>query len=157
MQYLVENGAEVSPKDRWRGTPLDDAVRHGHREVAEFIQAHGGVSGSAISEEDRKTEDSGVTADMCNEPDRIVELIYAASEGDLTAIQRLVARGVGLEDADYDLRTPLHLAAAEGQERIVQYFLDQGVARSPRDRWGKTPLDEAERHGHARVADLLNR
>ena len=75
----------------------------------------------------------------------------------MCAIQRLVARGIDLEGADYDLRTPLHLAAAEGQERIVQLFIDQGVGLSPRDRWGNTPLDEAKRHGHARVAELLRK
>ena len=49
----------------------------------------------------------------------IVELIYAASEGDLPAILRLVARGIDLDGADYDYRTPLHLAAAEGHEHVV--------------------------------------
>ena len=88
-------------------------------------------------------------------PGRVVELIYAASEGDLCAIQRLVAQGIDLESADYDLRTPIHLAAAEGHERIVQYFIDQGVELDPRDRWGNIPLDEAERHGHARVSSAL--
>ena len=86
-----------------------------------------------------------------------MELIYAASEGDLCAIQRLVARGIDLAGADYDMRTPIHLAAAEGEERIVQFFIDQGVELSPRDRWGNTPLDEAKRHGHTRVAELLRK
>eukprot|EP00966_Prymnesium_polylepis_P040287 934842-Prymnesium_polylepis.1 len=33
VHFLVEElGAEVSPFDRWGGTPLDDAMRHGHEE-----------------------------------------------------------------------------------------------------------------------------
>ncbi|MEW7996103.1 MAG: hypothetical protein G8D66_19460 [gamma proteobacterium symbiont of Ctena orbiculata] len=85
----------------------------------------------------------------------VVELIYAASEGDLTAIRRLVAQGASLEQGDYDLRTPLHLASAEGHEHIVQYFIDQGINLSPRDRWGGTPIGDARRHGHNRVVQLL--
>ena len=84
-----------------------------------------------------------------------VATIYAASEGHLYAIRRLVARGVQLDAADYDLRTPLHLAAAEGREQIVQYFIDQNVPLSPRDRWSDTPLTDARRHGHSRVVQLL--
>ena len=68
---------------------------------------------------------------------------YAASEGDLLTIRRLVARGADLEGGDYDHRTPLHLAAAEGHEHIVQYFVDQRIDLAPRDRWGGTPLDDA--------------
>lgn len=151
MQYLVENGAGVSPKDRWGGTPLDDAHRHGHREVAEFLEAKGAVRGETGSAPE--LVEGAVTGEP--EPAAIVELMYAASEGDLSAIRRLVARGINLGGADYDRRTPLHLAAAEGHEQVVQYFIDQGVELSPRDRWGGTPLTDARRHGHLRVVQML--
>ena len=52
----------------------------------------------------------------------MVELIYAASEGRIRDIQRLVARGADLDQGDYDLRTPLHLAAAEGGLLIVDRY-----------------------------------
>ncbi len=85
----------------------------------------------------------------------ITELCWAASEGDLTAIRRLVARGTDLNQSDYDGRTALHLAASNGRENVVTYFIHQGVALSPHDRWGGTPLDDAHREGHAQVAALL--
>ena len=158
VRYFLENGAEPNPKDRWGGTPLDDALRHGHSEVATLLEEHGGIRGEANQPQaETTTLPMPASATSPAETGRIVELIYAASEGDLPAIQRLVARGIDLEGADYDLRTPIHLAAAEGQERIVQFFIDQGVELSPLDRWGKTPLDEAKRHGHVRVAELLRK
>jgi glutaminase len=157
VRYFLENGAEPNPKDRWGGTPLDDAVLHGHGEVASLLNEHGGTLGRESQPDSRPTTDPVATVGNRSQPRGIVELIYAASEGDLCAIQRLVARAVDLAGADYDMRTPIHLAAAEGEERIVQFFIDQGVELSPRDRWGNTPLDEAKRHGHARVTELLRK
>ena len=80
--------------------------------------------------------------------EKVGEMIWAASKGDLGAVHRLVARGCNQDDADYDRRTPIHLAAAEGQTHVVQYFIDKGAQINPLDRWGGTPLDDAYRHGH---------
>ena len=85
----------------------------------------------------------------------IVDLCYAAAEGDMTGIRRLVLQGVDLDDADYDGRTALHLAASEGQADVVEYFIAQGAQLAPIDRWGNTPLDDARRGGHTRVVELL--
>ncbi len=159
VRYLVENGAEINPLDRWNATPLDDACRYGHRNVIEFLQAHGGTRGQPANDHARDTDDSVDRERLPSEREStlVVELIYAASEGDLEAVRRLVARGARLDHGDYDLRTPLHLAAAEGHERVVQYLIDQGVPKAPRDRWGGTPLDDARRHGQTRVVRLLER
>ncbi len=154
VRYFIENGAKLDPQDRWGGMPLDDARRHGQTAVVELLREHGAET-SQEGDDLGQPAVEGVDAPAFAETPRIVELIYAASEGDLVAIQRLVARGINLSGADYDRRTPLHLAAAEGREHVVQYFIDQEVELSPLDRWGGTPLDDASRHGHARVEQLL--
>lgn len=87
--------------------------------------------------------------------DAATSLIYAASKGDLSAVQQLSARSVALDAADYDGRTPLHLAASEGHEPVVRYLLTQGIPTAPKDRWGNTPLDDARRGGHTGVVALL--
>ena len=55
VQFLVEgswsterlpHGANLSPVDRWGGTPLDDAVRGEQRAVADYLRARGAQSGS---------------------------------------------------------------------------------------------------------------
>lgn len=92
---------------------------------------------------------------------RVNELIWAASKGDLGAIQQQMWRGADLNTADYDLRTPLHLAAAEGRTNIIQFFIEEKQARgreidiNPHDRWGGTPLDDAYNHGHGHIIGLL--
>ena len=92
---------------------------------------------------------------MANEGDLITTMIMAASKGDLTAIQRLIARGASIDAPDYDGRTPLHLAAAEGQEHVVQLFIEHGAQLSPVDRWGGTPLQDAEKGNHKKIVSLL--
>ena len=82
---------------------------------------------------------------------------FAASQGDLNEIKSLNAKGIDLNGADYDLRTPMHLAASEGHLNIVEYFILNNINLNPEDRWGGTPLEDAKRHGHKKVVDLLEK
>ena len=86
---------------------------------------------------------------------KVMEVIYAASHGDLDEIFRLEAEGVSLNTADYDGRTPLHLAACEGQTEVVEYLISKQVDLNPKDRWGNTPLDDAIKFGNKEIKALL--
>jgi glutaminase len=92
---------------------------------------------------------------MVNESDLTTTMIWAASKGDLTAIQRLMARGASINTPDYDGRTPLHLAAAEGQSHVVELFIKHGASLNPVDRWGGTPLKDAQKNNHKSIVTLL--
>ena len=46
VQFLISRGARVNRTDRWGGSPLDDAHRHRHSDVAKFLRLKGGKSGS---------------------------------------------------------------------------------------------------------------
>lgn len=81
----------------------------------------------------------------------------AASQGDLNELRNLKSRGVDLNEADYDGRTPMHLAAAEGHRNIIDYFIDNNFNLAPKDRWGGTPLEDAVKHGHEEVVVLLKK
>ncbi|GAB4548752.1 MAG: glutaminase A [Phycisphaerales bacterium] len=87
----------------------------------------------------------------------LFDLCWAASEGDVDGIQRLVLRGADPSGADYDGRTPLHLAASEGRPEAIGLLLELGADPDQRDRWGNTPLDDARNNGHDRVAAMLER
>ncbi len=86
---------------------------------------------------------------------KVMELIYAASHGDMDEIFRLEAEGVSANTADYDGRTPLHLAACEGQLEVVRYLISKQVNLSPIDRWGNTPLEDSIKSGHIEIKKLL--
>jgi len=79
----------------------------------------------------------------------------AASKGDLNELRRLLAKGVDLNEADYDKRTGIHLAASEGHLETVEFFINNKADINPKDRWGGTPLADATRHNYERVAELL--
>jgi len=143
----------LNPTDRWGGTPLDDAYLQGHQEMIALLESAGTRRGHI--QRRPAHQPSGRTSMVQGDPLKTGELIWAASQGDLAAIRRLVAQGVSLESADYDRRSALHLAAAEGHLEVVRYFLAHGTSHNPADRWGNTPLDEALRHGQRACAALL--
>ncbi|XP_066258951.1 glutaminase kidney isoform, mitochondrial isoform X2 [Euwallacea similis] len=86
----------------------------------------------------------------------IVNLLFSAAAGDLSALRRHMLNGMDMSLPDYDGRTALHLAAAEGHVNCVEFLLKQcHVPYDVRDRWGKTPLEEALTFGHSPVIELL--
>jgi glutaminase len=85
----------------------------------------------------------------------IVQLIWAASSGDLQEIKRLEAEGVDFDESDYDGRTALHLACAENQLEVVKYLVNKGADIQPSDRWGATPIIDAEKANHKELVAYL--
>jgi len=124
------------------------------RKLVERFKLHiyDGLVQNSNKKDPRKRRTQDLAANM-------MELIFAASYGDLDNIMKLHARGVDLSIADYDKRTALHLAAAEGQLDVVRYLIDYykklKLTLSPQDRWGGTPLQDAIRGGHQDIVTLL--
>lgn len=85
----------------------------------------------------------------------LIDMCWAASEGDCEGLQRLILRGGDPNEADYDGRTPLHLAACEGRPDAVAILLRLGARPVVKDRWGNTPCEDARRCGHDDVVRLL--
>jgi glutaminase len=47
VKYLIENGAEANPRDRWGATPLNDAQ---DPQIIEYLENHGAERGNDQSE-----------------------------------------------------------------------------------------------------------
>ncbi|KAM6925058.1 glutaminase liver isoform, mitochondrial [Xenentodon cancila] len=88
----------------------------------------------------------------------VVNLLFAAYSGDITALRRFALSAVNMEERDYDSRTALHIAAAEGHEDVV-FFLTDICKVNPniKDRWGNTPLDDAMQFGHDVIVSVLQK
>ena len=132
--------ANLNAKDRWGGTPLADAIREGHKEVAEYLREHRG----------HLPDDMDVAGMMCQ----------AASEGNIEQLRTFFINGVDLNAGDYDARTALHLACSCNQLAVVDFLLKGckgSVDVNPCDRLGNTPLDDCIREGFDWLAIILKK
>ena len=149
VQFLVEgswsaerlpHGANLSPIDRWGGTPLDDAVRGEQRAVANYLRSRGAQSGSG----------HGSKGDA-------VMLCVAAARGDVQCLrEQLLSRGISPDISDHDKRTPVHLAASEGQMAVLRFLVEEVHCNvNPIDGRQHTPLDDATREHRTEAAAYL--
>eukprot|EP01052_Picozoa_sp_SAG31_P036546 SAG31_NODE_4579_length_3121_cov_1.314692_4_plen_149_part_00 len=113
---------DINARDRWRNTPLSDAINNGNKAAAQWLRVRGGTTFNRQS-----------AAALC----------WAARDGDSARLRRLLNRGYDGSVADYDGRTALMVAASEGHEDVVRLLLGMGVPTNTRDRNGNTAADEA--------------
>lgn len=86
----------------------------------------------------------------------VVDLMFAAYSGDVSALRRIALSAVNMELTDYDIRTALHVTSAEGHLDAVKFLTDTcKVNPNAKDRWGNTPLDDAMQFGHNAVVKVL--
>ena len=139
-KYLVEEkSAQINRSDRWGGSPLDDAHRHHHVEVAAYLRSKGAVTGSS---------------------DLVTNFIRAAASGDLHEVKMITAfsNSFDVNMGDYDNRTALHLAAGEGFRDIVEFLCQQrNIQVNIEDRWGYRPIDDAIQRKYKDCIEILER
>ncbi|KAM9085126.1 glutaminase kidney isoform, mitochondrial isoform 2-T2 [Megaptera novaeangliae] len=54
----------------------------------------------------------------------VINLLFAAYTGDVSALRRFALSAMDMEQRDYDSRTALHVAAAEGHVEVVKFLLE---------------------------------
>ena len=114
VEFLLVAQADPNSKDRWGGTPLQDALSGGHIGTAHLLKA----KGAAVPDE--------FGAEAVN---------TAAGKGDVPKLRMLHSFGQSLAVGDYDERFALHLSSAEGRVLAVSFLL--GISSDPnvKDRW----------------------
>ena len=89
----------------------------------------------------------------------LMNLLFAASKGDLTEIKLLRVQNFNLLSVDYDKRSALHLAASGGHINVLKYLINHCEKDSLnihcKDRWDRTPLDDAKTGNFIKCIELL--
>jgi len=98
-----------------------------------------------------KQEEAAVRNDL------ICNFIQHAADGNLDAVEHMLARGeIEVNAADYDKRTPLHLAVCNGHLAVVRCLIEKyGADIQVRDRFSNTPVDDALREKHVQIVTYL--
>ncbi|KAJ3380939.1 hypothetical protein HDU92_005676, partial [Lobulomyces angularis] len=95
---------------------------------------------------------------VVSEREMKVAAFYAASEGDLFELKRLLTL-LPINPAkvvDYDKRTLLHVAATEGHILVCKYLLKHhNCDMHVLDKWGGSPESNAKRFEHNEIVELF--
>ena len=79
-------------------------------------------------------------ADATRDRDGRTALHYAAFEGQVEAIERLIREGADVDAQDDRGYTPLHFAAQEFRVDAARALIDAGASLAARDAYGNTAL-----------------
>ena len=112
-RFLIQNGAEINNLDNFGNTPLLEAIKNGHDNIASLLAKEGGVL---------EIKDAGTF--LCS---------YVA-RGDIDFIRRILANGIDPNSKDYDFRTPLHVATSQGFYVIAKCLVEAGASVLLKDR-----------------------
>ena len=89
-------------------------------------------------------------------PRQAAMLHQAAREGDVEAIEALLAAGADPEARHgYGEHTPLHVAAEGGHVEAIEALIKAGAVVHAKDLWDRTPLDIARAQRHAAAVAVL--
>ena len=155
VALLLEKGANVDARTRYRWTPLHNAAFYGYTDIAVLLLLGKGKGGSNVN---AKNHD-GQTA------------LHLAAERGHTEVAALLLEqeGVSVDAKNNKGRTPLHNAAPcfrpvvkggdgdgmKSHTRMVTLLLEKGANVDARDNYGQTPLHLVADHSHTEVAVLL--
>lgn len=97
-----------------------------------------------------------------NQDEALQVLIKVSAEGDIAAIEALVARGVNVNAKtkgghNFGNETALHGAARQGQSAAIMCLVKHGADIQATSYYGITPLHQAAMYGHAAAVDCLIR
>ncbi|HEX7181180.1 MAG TPA: ankyrin repeat domain-containing protein [Thermoanaerobaculia bacterium] len=138
---LLELKADIDKRAANGQTALTAARLHGHQQIVAFLEGHGAQATAGD-----------------------VDLLVAASDGDLTAVRRLLAppRSVNLDARDGVGRTALMRACEKDHVHVVEALLahaetdlEKQAAIAATDLRGRTPLIWAAIGGERQIVSML--
>ena len=136
VDYLVEHGAQLQPRDDEGLTPLHMAAMGGHIGVVEILIDYGAYWNVRDAEG--------------NSP-----LLLAAKEGNADMVECLMEYGGNVMARNDKGESALHLACEAGSMDLAKLLLERNLDVNCRNRKGETPLDVASVNGHDHLVEWM--
>jgi ankyrin repeat protein len=102
------------------------------------------------SDRDALKEDSTIAGEGLD-----AALRDAAEQGDMAAMEKLVARGADVNAMEEHGNAPLHCAATEGSVAAMKWLVEEGANVLAKDKDGDTVLNCAVLNGHMAATQWL--
>lgn len=164
VELLVRHGADPDSLDHYNHRPAYvNALREGHTEIAEILEAAGAQSILAPEDEIRiavrRGDETRASELLRSHPELVTDVrsfVELAEGGNLTAVRLLLDLGADVHGTMEGGATALHRAAIAGHRDIVFLLLERG-ARIDRidDNYGGTVIGWANAGGHESLRDEL--
>lgn len=158
MHALIKSGAQVNnlPKDPYGFTPMHAAAHTRNMFAIELLIAEGAnVATCAICQFPPAPYHVCDFIPLSTEGDKNSLLHVAASYGQASTINLLVAKGLGTHITNVYGATPLHVAAHQGNVGAIEALLTLGAKIDAVHQQGTTPLHIAIREGRLEAAKVL--
>ena len=139
IKLLIKHGVDTRDIDLFKKTPLMYACEAGRHEVVEVLL------GPNRSQPDAKDKYS-----YC-------AIHYAAKNGHIECIKKLVANGVDINRTGPSNKTSLLIAAESNDIEMTKFLLQNGAKQTAKDKFGRTALITAVMNGSYEVASILLR
>ena len=140
VKWLLEQGTDPSPVDRWGGTPLKDALDRGHYDIVELLLEHKARlfdKGHFITLEEHNNKVAMRDIDWEIPPSQLEEMpvetrmmksgtfgkVYSAKwKGTIVAVKELHEQHVASQDALATFRTELSVFSSIAHPNVVQFL-----------------------------------
>ncbi|MCA7010841.1 ankyrin repeat domain-containing protein [Wolbachia endosymbiont of Tribolium confusum] len=152
VRLLIKVGAGINAENRDGWTPLHFAAENSHVDIVKLLIEKGAnvnAAGRDIWILHRWTLYGGVLYGW-------TPLHLATKDGCVEIVNTLLkAKGINVNAADQDGKTPLHFAAENSHVDIVKLLIEKGADVNAAGQDGRTPLHFAAENSHVDVVKLL--
>jgi ankyrin repeat protein len=162
FSYFGPVGEPATPLYYAAGYGFHNLVEHLIIKYPQDVNANGGVYVrplvAALAGEHFQTADllhrNGADLEFRNEY-RNTPLHFAAGQGDLKVVQKLIEYGADISAEGNDRATPLHFASNDKGCSVLRLLLGHGADVHARAEDGQTPLHDASKWGALDVVRML--
>ena len=143
VKALLDHGVNANSKDPEGRTPLTEAAFYGHTEIAKLLLDHGADIFAKKAHGETAYDMAAAHQDIAQMIKREIDLLDAATKGDLKLVKELLGKGAYVNVRDPDGRTPLTEAIWSNNVELVKLLLEHGANPNSKKNDGATPLSIA--------------